>query len=70
MSKQYMAVDQYGQTHHGLESPRKDLLERTGYSTAEKMYVDKKDGSTVHIGYIVGDSWYTIYEVIPWEQPE
>ena len=69
MSKTYMAVDQYGNTIHGLHNPRSDLLDRLGCSTCEKMYVDKKDGSSAHIGYIVGDSWYTIYEVIPWENP-
>lgn len=26
--KMYMAIDQYGQTYHGLKHPRKDLCER------------------------------------------
>lgn len=30
-----------------------------------KMYVDKKDGSTVHCGYVIGDHWLTAY--IPYE---
>ena len=48
----YMAIDQYGQTYHGLEHPRKDLLERLGRSHAEKMYRDTLDGRTVCTGYV------------------
>jgi hypothetical protein len=62
-----MAVDQYGQTEHGLEYPRRDLLERTGYSHAEKMYQDKKSGEVVHTGYVIGDRWFTLYNVEPFE---
>ena len=65
--KRYMAIDQYGETLHGLTHPRKDLLKRLGRKSAEKMYLDKDDGSSVHVGYIVGDSWFTLYEVTPFE---
>ena len=34
--KMYMAIDQYGQTYHGLKHPRKDLCERLCNSHAEK----------------------------------
>jgi hypothetical protein len=27
-----------------------------------KMYVDKKDGRTLHIGYVVGQHWLTAYQ--------
>ena len=59
----YMARDQHGETIHGLVTPRKDLLERLGRKHADKMYVDTKDGRTLHIGYIVGHQWFTIYKV-------
>ena len=65
----YMAIDQYGQTYHGLKHPRQDLLERLGYSSARKMYQDKKDGSTVHVGYVIGGLWLTLYRVEPVENP-
>lgn len=59
-----MGVDQYGQTYHNLgKHPRKGLLEQLCATNASKMYVDKKDGATVHIGYIVNRLWITLYEV-------
>lgn len=64
MSKMYMAIDQYGTTYHGLKHPRKDLLERLGYASAKKMYVDK-DGKTYHTGYVIGGAWLDVYEVKP-----
>jgi hypothetical protein len=63
-----MGIDQYGNTYHGLgEYPRKTLLERLGRSHADKMYVDKKDGSTVHIGYIIAGLWIRLYSVQEWK---
>ena len=47
--KMYMAIDQYGHTYHGLKHPRKDLCERLCCSHVEKMYQDKKDGTTVFL---------------------
>ena len=59
-----MGIDQYGETYHNLgKYPRKELLNRLGYKKADKMYVDKKDGSIAHIGYVIGRNWITLYEV-------
>lgn len=33
-----------------------------GGSRVSKMYVDKKDGRSVHIGYVVGQHWLTAYQ--------
>ena len=64
-----MAIDQYGQTHHNLgQHPRKALLERLGRKHADKMYVDKKDGSSVHIGWIIAGLWLSVYRVEPLEK--
>ena len=53
-----MGIDQYGQTYRDLgKYPRKELLNRLGYKKAEKMYRDKKDGSVVHCGYVIGGNW-------------
>ena len=64
-----MGVDQYNNTYHNLTHPRKDLLNRLGATHAERMYVDKKDGTTVHVGYIIRHHWICLYEVTPFEKP-
>ena len=61
-----MAIDQYGQTFHGLTNPRKDLCDRLGKAHAEKMYVETKDGKSRHVGYVIGGLWLRLYEVRPW----
>lgn len=38
-----------------------------GGSRVSKMYVDKKDGRSVHIGYVVGRHWLTAYQRV--EEP-
>ena len=63
---QYMAIDQYGQTYHGLVHPRKDLMERIGVKHADRMYIDSaSDGSAKHVGYVIGGLWLRLYEVRP-----
>jgi hypothetical protein len=67
--KDLMGIDQYGQTYHALgQHPRKELLSRIGRKSARKMYVDKKDGSTAHCGYVIAGLWITLYEVRPFEK--
>jgi len=50
------------------EHPRKELLDYLGVKSAQRIYRDKKDVRTVHVGYVVGGSWWTFYEVTPWER--
>ena len=70
MRRNYMAIDQYGQTFHNLGPyPRKELLKRLARRSAAKMYVDKVKGPPKHIGWIIGGLWLTIFEVIPMEKP-
>ena len=59
----FMAQDQYGNTFHGLQHPRKDLLDQLGRQHADKMYLDDLEGNTHHIGYIIAGHWLTIYKV-------
>ena len=67
--KAYMGIDQYGQHFHiGYEHPRKYLLEYLGKKHCSKMYVDKKDGSIKHVGYIISGLWIRLFEVIPFEK--
>lgn len=61
--KIYMAVDQYGQTFHGLIHPRKELCSRLGSKHVDKMYRDRKDGTAVEVGYVIAGHWLTLYEV-------
>lgn len=64
--RQYMAVDQHGQTYHGLEHPRKDLLERLGTTHADKMFVDNTGtGKARHCGYVIARLWLSVFEVTP-----
>lgn len=64
----YLGVNQLGQKYTMYKHPRKELLETLGATKAEKMYVDKKDGSSVHVGYVIGDEWITVYEVHAWKE--
>lgn len=65
MRKKYMAIDQYGNTYHNLECPRRDLCNRLGRTHADKMYIHDNDGNTYHIGYIIGGLSLQIYEITP-----
>jgi len=61
--------DQYGSEYGPLDPhPRKALLRELLATRAEKMYVDKKDGSSVHIGYVIRGRWITLYKLEPWEK--
>jgi hypothetical protein len=68
---QYMAIDiRSEQTFHGLgPHPRKELLKRLGRKHCQKMYLDKKDGPSVHIGWIIAGMWLEVYEVKRVEWP-
>lgn len=54
-------IDQYG-SHHWARTVKE--LRQTIGGTVSKMYVDKKDGRTVHCGYVVGSLWCTAYSPI------
>lgn len=62
--KTYLAIDQYGHKLL-LESkyPRKELLAYHNTSHADKVYVDTKEGTSRHIGYVVSGYWYTLYKL-------
>lgn len=58
-NKQLLYIDQYGQQF--IASTVKELCAKVGGSKASKMYVDMKDGSTKHIGYIIKGLWLRAY---------
>lgn len=55
----YLWLDQYGQPVWARTL--KELCAKVGRRHADKMYADRKDGRTVHVGYIVGQRWFTKY---------
>jgi hypothetical protein len=56
--KATLYIDQYGSRFHAptLKALRAQVPGRVG-----RMYVDKKDGGTVHCGYVIGKHWLTAY---------
>ncbi len=61
--KLMLYVDQYGMMHYATSV--RELGKKIG-GKPNKMYIERPDGSTVQIGYVVGDSWCTAYT--PWEK--
>ncbi len=60
--KQTLYLDQYGDPI--LARTVKELREKVGGGKVSKMYVDKLDGTTKHVGYIVGRHWFRAYRPI------
>ena len=48
-------IDQYG--NRFTANSRKELIAKIGKGRVSKMYVDTKDGRTLHVGYVVGQHW-------------
>lgn len=64
--KLWFAGDQHGnKLVYRSTSARKGLLEELGRSSARKIYRDKKDGSSRHVGWIVAGRWFDVFEMIP-----
>jgi hypothetical protein len=61
-------LDQSGYKYwaENLKELKKEVCPYTNYPKTSIMYQDKKDGTTVRVGYIISDHWLTAY--IPWEQ--
>ena len=57
-------IDQHGQKFAALTLAALRLQIANGKSRVSKMYVGKKDGSTVHCGYVIGHHWLTAYRPI------
>jgi hypothetical protein len=71
MEKEYktsevsLFIDQYGHKYHA--SNRKELVKEVSAYGSPKvaiMYQDKKDGTTVKVGYVIGGHWLTEYKRI------
>lgn len=42
----------------------KELRHKVGGGKVSKMYCDKKDGSIVHVGYVIGPHWLTAFKPV------
>lgn len=58
--KPILFVDQYGQ--HVIARTLLELKSKVGCSRARKVYRDKADGRTVHVGYSLGQRWFDMYQ--------
>ena len=57
MKPYHIFIDQHGDLVWARTV--KELREKVGGGRVGKMYVDKKDGRTVHCGYVVGRRWFS-----------
>lgn len=55
----HLWIDQYG--HKVYARDRAELMRVVGSTHASKIYRDKKDGRTVHVGYVVAGRWFDRY---------
>ena len=51
-------IDQYG--NQFVASTIKELREQIP-GRCSRMYIDRKDGSTLHVGYVIGQHWLTMF---------
>lgn len=60
--KPTLYIDQWGSKFWA--NTVRDLRKQVGMggSKVSKMYQDKKDGTTVHVGYVVGQHWLTAFK--------
>jgi hypothetical protein len=56
MKANHLFIDQYGEPIWARTV--KELREKVGGGRVGNVYVDKKDGRTVHCGYVVGRRWF------------
>lgn len=60
--KPMMYVDQYG--YSVFARNRDELVKKAGGGRISKMYSDKKDGRVVHVWYVVGPRWFSMYQPV------
>jgi hypothetical protein len=60
----YFARNQMGDVHMCVTRwPRQELKSLSGGGRVSKMYVDDASGNAQHVGYVIGDQWWTLYKV-------
>jgi hypothetical protein len=54
-----LCIDQYGGKVYARTA--KELKQNAGPGRLFKVYVDRKDGATYHVGYGVGRRWFAVW---------
>ena len=62
--KQTLYFDQWGNRFWAKTVKELRRKIEGGGSRVGKMYRDKKDGSIVHVGYVIGSHWLTAYRPV------
>jgi hypothetical protein len=62
--KTVLYIDQWGSRYWARTIADLRAQIGMGGSRVSKMYVDKKDGSVAHVGYVVGQHWLTAYRPV------
>lgn len=57
-------VDQWGNRFYARTVRELRSQIGMGGSRVSKMYVDRKDGTVAHTGYVIGPHWLTAYEAV------
>ena len=55
-------IDQYG--NRFWAKTVRELRQNVGGGRVSKMYRDKRDGRTVHVGYVIGQHWLSAYSPV------
>lgn len=63
--KRLLYIDQYGNTF--FASTVKELREKVGGGRIAKMYQDTASGEVLHVGYVIGRHWLSMYA--PYTKP-
>lgn len=60
--KLMLYVDQYGNKFYAHTVT--ELRNEVGGGRVSKMYIDKLDGRSVHVGYVIGNHWLRAFEPV------
>jgi len=57
-------------TRHFLRGkhPRQELLDECDRKHAERIFVNRRDGTIEHVGYVVGGEWFSLYRLADWKK--
>lgn len=63
-NKLLLYIDQYGYKYWAKTVKELRSQINNGGSKVSIMYCDKKDGTTVRVGYVIGQHWLTAYQPV------
>lgn len=62
--KRLLYINQYGDRYFASTVKGLRAQIEMGGSRVSKMYIDKVNGGTVHVGYVIGNHWLTAYQPV------